>query len=57
MRNSTRARTLLLVIVAILLVLSVVGLSVEVLPGPPVGPTATYPEGIDFPDERPIPRR
>jgi hypothetical protein len=52
-----KARILLLIFVSLLLVIGVLMLSVELLPGPPAGPTATFPKGIDFPDGRPVPRR
>lgn len=50
-------RVLLLVAVAILVSLLVLGLSVALLPDAPVSPTPTFPEGIDFPDDRDVPRR
>jgi hypothetical protein len=50
-------RVLLLVIVAVVLSVFVLGLSVTLLPDAPVSPTPTYPEGIDFPDGRDVPRR
>ncbi len=52
-----KMRIVLLILVGALLLVGVLGLSVRLLPDPPVGPTATFPEGIDFPDGRPVPRR
>ncbi|NDJ84596.1 MAG: hypothetical protein GYB66_01810 [Chloroflexi bacterium] len=53
----SRQRVMLLMILALLLILGVFAFSTSLLPDPPIGPTATFPEGIDYPDERPVPRR
>lgn len=57
MTQSVKMRVLVLILVAAVLVVGVVGFSMRLLPDAPIGPTATYPEGIDFPDGRPVPSR
>lgn len=52
-----KTRIMLLALVALLLMVGVVSLSIAVLPSPPISPTATFPEGIDYPNGRMIPRR
>lgn len=55
--NSAKFRVILLAVVAGILVLGVIGLSVRLLPPAPTSPTPTFPEGIDFPNGRPVPHR
>lgn len=52
-----KSRVLLLIILAVFVSVLVLGTSVALLPDAPISPTATYPEGIDFPDGRDVPRR
>lgn len=52
-----KTRIILLILIATLMLMGVVGFSLIVLPDPPIGPTATFPEGIDLPNERPVPQR
>ncbi|MBI5931614.1 MAG: hypothetical protein HY862_20060 [Chloroflexi bacterium] len=55
--SSAKFRIVLLAIVAVLLLVGVIGLSVRLLPPAPTSPTPTFPEGIDFPNGRPVPHR
>lgn len=55
MTQSAKMRVLVLILVAAVLVIGVVGFSMQLLPDAPIGPTATYPKGVDFPDGRPVP--
>jgi hypothetical protein len=57
MTQAVKMRVLVLILVAAVLVVGVVGFSMRLLPDAPIGPTATYPKGIDFPDGRPVPSR
>jgi hypothetical protein len=57
MGSTVKLRVLVLILVAAVLVVGVVGFSMQLLPDAPIGPTATYPKGIDFPDGRPVPSR
>ncbi|MCB9435806.1 MAG: hypothetical protein H6673_02300 [Anaerolineales bacterium] len=52
-----KTRIMLLALVALLLAVGIVGMSIAVLPNPPISPTATFPEGIDYPNGRMVPRR
>lgn len=52
MRHSSRI--LLLVVVAIVLVVGILMLTIRILPDPPIAPTPTFPEAIDYPDGRPV---
>lgn len=54
-KNTTRL--FLLVMVAFLLIIGILSFSARVLPDPPLYPTPTFPEGIEYPNERPVPYR
>lgn len=49
-------RALILILVAIMLVVGILVFSVGILPDPPVSPTPTFPQAIDFPNDRTVPR-
>lgn len=49
-----QSRILLLVVVAIVLVMSILLLTIRTLPQPPIAPTPTFPEAIDYPNGRPV---
>lgn len=57
MRREVDLRIVLLVLVAIALLGGVLWLSIQTLPPPPHSPTPTFPEGVDFPNGRPVPQR
>lgn len=54
---SLKTRIMLLALVALVLMVGIVGMSISLLPNPPISPTATFPEGIDYPNGRMVPRR
>lgn len=56
MHREINLRVLLLVFVAMALLGGVLWLSIQTLPAPPHSPTATFPEGIDLPNGRPVPQ-
>jgi hypothetical protein len=56
-KSANGGRVLLLIVVALLISIAVLGASMRLLPAPPLYPTPTYPKGIDFPDDRPVPHR
>lgn len=49
-----QSRILLLIVVAVVLVVGILLLTMQALPEPPITPTPTFPEGIDFPNGRPV---
>jgi hypothetical protein len=55
--HRVKQRVLVLIVVAVMLMVGVVGFSMRLLPDAPIGPTATFAKGIDFPDGRPVPSR
>ncbi|MFP4321754.1 MAG: hypothetical protein ACLFTK_04805 [Anaerolineales bacterium] len=58
MKQSRHAAPLwIFLLVAVLLGLAILTASIEMLPAPPLYPTPTPPEGIDLPNERPVPAR
>jgi hypothetical protein len=49
-----QSRVLLLIVVAIVLVVGILMLTTRTLPDPPIAPTPTFPEAIDYPNGRPV---
>ncbi|MCI0708783.1 MAG: hypothetical protein L0154_01355 [Chloroflexi bacterium] len=52
MRHSSHI--LLLVVVVVVLVVGILTLTIRTLPDPPIAPTPTFPEAIDYPNGRPV---
>lgn len=55
--KKTHAPLILLVVVVVMMLVVVLASSMTLLPNPPLYPTPTFPQGIDFPNERPVPHR
>ena len=48
-----RAEHLIVIFVIVVAAILVLGVSVSILPAAPIGPTPTWPQGIDLPDKLP----